>query len=263
MGITDLLEFLQAECASACVSVDLLKISRGFAHRKRGGLGEVHNGRFCLVLDAECCIDRLYGGFFSDWVCGGQFNRTTDFLASLITTCRNANLELMVVFNGSLEKEKMNEWFNIQMEKKGKVRNVMRHIVNKGTPPPKVWWSAPVFIEGALRMALTHLGVTVACSMEDHHQEVIGFCREHNLQGIIAQDSVYAIFDPPRYFSSNDLKLTYKGSLETKEYIIDEVAKCLNLNPNRFCIFAALLGESGRRGREGRGEGAEEQGEEC
>jgi hypothetical protein len=30
--------------------------------------------------------------------------------------------------------------------------------------------------------------------------------------------------------------------LETKEFILDEVAKGLNLNPNRFCVLAALLG---------------------
>ena len=30
--------------------------------------------------------------------------------------------------------------------------------------------------------------------------------------------------------------------METKEFILDEVAKGLNLNPNRFCVLAALLG---------------------
>lgn len=34
----------------------------------------------------------------------------------------------------------------------------------------------------------------------------------------------------------------FQGSLETKEFILDEVAKGLNLNPNRFCVLAALLG---------------------
>ncbi|XP_025108556.1 constitutive coactivator of PPAR-gamma-like protein 1 homolog isoform X2 [Pomacea canaliculata] len=242
MGIADFQDFLETECSSACVSVDLLKISRGFVQPKRRGGRNGGNGRFCLVVDAESCLDRLYGGFFSDWVCGGQWNRMTAFLTSLIRACHNANMELVVFFNGALEKEKTNEWYSHQIAQKDKVRYVLRHIANKGTPPPKVWWIPPVFLHGALRMALAHLGVTVACSMDDHHQEVIGFCREHNLQGIIAQESVYTIFDPPRYFSSNNLKLTYKGSLETKEYIMDEIAKCLNLNPNRFSIFAALLG---------------------
>ncbi|CAM1306231.1 FAM120A (predicted), partial [Pycnogonum litorale] len=60
--------------------------------------------------------------------------------------------------------------------------------------------------------------------------------------GVVAEDAEYAIFDPPRYFSSELLKLTYKGSLETKEIILDEVAKSMNLHPKRFCVFAALLG---------------------
>ncbi|KAL8620412.1 hypothetical protein ACOMHN_055493 [Nucella lapillus] len=245
MGITDLEEFLENECGNACVSVDLLKISRGFAQSQsmpKRGVGIGGNGRFSLVVDGECCLDRLYGGYVSDWVCGGQLNRMTAFLTNLSNAYRNANMELVVVFNGALEKEKIGEWVSNQLEQKEKVRNVFRHIGNRGTPPPKVWWSAPVFVQGALRMALAHLGVTVVSSIDDHQQEVIGFCREHNLHGIIAQNPTYIIFDPPRYFSSNNLKLTYKGSLETKEYIMDEIAKCLNLNPNRFSIFATLLG---------------------
>lgn len=48
------------------------------------------------------------------------------------------------------------------------------------------------------------------CSMDDHHQEVIAYCRENNYNGLIADDAEYAAFDPPRYFSSEQLKLTYK-----------------------------------------------------
>ncbi|XP_055881657.1 constitutive coactivator of PPAR-gamma-like protein 1 homolog isoform X2 [Biomphalaria glabrata] len=245
MGIKDFQEFLETECSSACVSVDLLKISRAFVPKRRpiARVGQVGtSGRFCVVVDAESCLDRLYGGYFSDWVCGGQWNRMTSFLGNLVQACHSANMELVVFFNGALENQKINEWMSQQLTQRDKVRYVLRHIANKGTPPPKVWWNQPVFLKEALKMALRQLGVTIACSMDDHHQEVIKFCREHNLQGIIAQESIYTIFDPPRYFSSNNLKLTYKGSLETKEYIMDEIAKCMNLNPNRFCIFAALLG---------------------
>ncbi|ESO82329.1 hypothetical protein LOTGIDRAFT_223375 [Lottia gigantea] len=240
MGINSLQDYLETNCSSACVSVDLLKIARGFVSKRRGRYGG--SARFCLVVDAESCLDRLYGGYYSDWVCGGQWNRMTAFLTNLVQACHNANMELVVFFNGGLESERMNDWFTEQINQKKKVHSILRHLQNKGTPPPKIWWMPPVFLKGSLRMALRHLNVTVACSMDDHFQEVIGFCREHNLQGIIAQESTYAIFDPPRYFSSNNLKLTYKGSLETKEYIMDEIAKCLDLNPNRFCVFAALLG---------------------
>jgi hypothetical protein len=46
--------------------------------------------------------------------------------------------------------------------------------------------------------------------MDDHHQEVIAYCRENGFHGLMADDGEYAVFDPPRYFSSEHLKLTYK-----------------------------------------------------
>lgn len=240
MGIKYLQEYLETHCSGACLSVDLLKISRSYIPKRRGRFP--NNGRFCLIVDSESCLDRLYGGYFSDWVCGGQWNRMINFLENLMQACHNANMDLVVFFNGALESQKMDTWYAEQQSQKKKVNLVLRHIHNKGTPPPKVWWTPPVFLTGALRLALRQLGIGVAMSMDDHEQEVIGFCREHGLQGILGQNSAYAIFDPPRYFSCQNLKLTYKGSLETKEYIMDELAKALDLNPNRFCLFAALLG---------------------
>lgn len=49
MGIQDLQIFLENEG----VGVDLFRIAR------------THPGGFRLVLDAEGCLDRLYGGYFS------------------------------------------------------------------------------------------------------------------------------------------------------------------------------------------------------
>lgn len=119
---------------------------------------------------------------------------------------------------------------------------MLKHISTKGTPPPKIWWTPPVCLRTSLRMALRHLNVTVLCSMDDHHQEVIAYCRENSFNGLIADDAEYASFDPPRYFSSEQLKLTYKGSLDTKEYILPELLKALNIPSDRLCLLAALLG---------------------
>ncbi|XP_013408866.1 constitutive coactivator of PPAR-gamma-like protein 1 isoform X2 [Lingula anatina] len=236
MGISSLHEFIEASCKEACVPVDLLQIARGYS---RGNAA----GRFRLVIDAESCLDRLYGGFYSDWACGGEWNRMVHFLTNLTEACRGANLELVVFFSGALEKEKMRDWEKEQTEKRKRANLVLKHVFNKATPPPKVWWLPPVCLRPCLRMALRHMGVQVACSMDDHHQEVIAYCRENDFQGILAQDAVYTIFDPPRYFSSEHLKLTYKGTLETREYFVNAVAKALDLNPTRFCVFAALLGD--------------------
>ncbi|XP_076994781.1 constitutive coactivator of PPAR-gamma-like protein 1 isoform X2 [Tamandua tetradactyla] len=83
----------------------------------------------------------------------------------------------------------------------------------------------------------------VAQSIEDHHQEVIGFCRENGFHGLVAYDSDYALCSVPYYFSAHALKLSRNGkSLTTSQYLMHEVARQLDLNPNRFPIFAALLG---------------------
>ncbi|XP_069703261.1 constitutive coactivator of PPAR-gamma-like protein 1 homolog isoform X1 [Periplaneta americana] len=252
MGVQDLQSFLEGpQVTGGSVPVDLLRIAHGFAQRqarqqqrggKSGGSQHAANNKLSLVVDGECCLDRLYGGYFSDWACGGQWNRMVQFLAVLIQTVQTSHIELAVFFNGCLEQQRMGEWIASQQEVRKKINQVLKHINTKGTPPPKVWWTAPVCLRTCLRMALRHLSVSVLCTMDDHHQEVIAYCRENGFHGLMADDGEYAVFDPPRYFSSEHLKLTYKGSLETKEYILSEVAKGLGLSPDRFCILAALLG---------------------
>ncbi|XP_068208238.1 constitutive coactivator of PPAR-gamma-like protein 1 homolog isoform X4 [Palaemon carinicauda] len=246
MAIQDLQRFLESQVPGACVPVDLLKIARSVAVR-RGNPRNIPRGGYVhspltLVVDGECCLDRLYGGFFSDWVCGGQWNRMVQFLAVLIQTVQNNNIELAVFFNGALEQQRLSEWARQECSLRKNVNSVLKHVSVKGTPPPKVWWVAPVGLRTCLRMALRHLNIQVLCTMDDHHQEVIAFCRENNYHGLMAEDAEYIIFDPPRYFSSHQLKLTYKGSLETKEFILDEVARGLGLQRNHFCLLAALLG---------------------
>lgn len=47
-------------------------------------------------------------------------------------------------------------------------------------------------------------------STDDHHQEVVGLCRERGYAGIVGNSGEYLAFQPPRYFSSSLLKLTYR-----------------------------------------------------
>jgi len=69
MGIQDLQTFLDSNCVQGgSMPVDLLKISRLVVQRQRNRMvkGQLHNtGKLRLVLDGECCLDRLYGGYFS------------------------------------------------------------------------------------------------------------------------------------------------------------------------------------------------------
>lgn len=249
MGVQDLQTFLESPSVTGgTVNVELLKVARSVVSKQNGKqkkqkeslLGGPH--LFSLVVDAECCIDRLYGGFFSDWVSGGEWKRMVQFLSVLIDTVQTGKIDLIFFFNGSLESERMREWVATQLKARENINLVFKHINSKGTPPPKVWWVPPTGLRTALRMAMRHLGLTTVTSMDDHRQETIAYLRENSLHGLVADDAEYAVFDPPRYFSASNLKLTYKGMVETKEYQLSQLAKSLDLPRERFCLLAALLG---------------------
>lgn len=72
--------------------------------------------------------------------------------------------------------------------------------------------------------------------------EVIDYYHEHKLNGIIGLHPDYIVFNVSRYFSSHDIRLSYKGALETKEYFMATFLNHLNLLPEQLAIIAVLLG---------------------
>nr|XP_049703289.1 constitutive coactivator of PPAR-gamma-like protein 1 isoform X1 [Helicoverpa armigera]XP_049703290.1 constitutive coactivator of PPAR-gamma-like protein 1 isoform X1 [Helicoverpa armigera] len=228
MGIQDLQTFLENEG----VGVDLFRIARN------------HAGGFRLVLDAEGCLDRLYGGYFSDWACGGQWARCVQFLTTLAQALAEHQVALCVCFNGAHPTPPAlpQHWIQTQATYRQRVNSVLRHIVTKGTPPPKVWWVPPMGLHSCLRTALRYLNIPIMVSSDDHCQEVVGLCREKTYAGLVGCSGEYLVFQPPRYFSSSQLKLTYRSSLETKEYMVHELPQVLEVPQDRLCLMAALLG---------------------
>ncbi|XP_063361362.1 constitutive coactivator of PPAR-gamma-like protein 1 [Cydia amplana] len=228
MGIQDLQTYLENEG----VGVDLFRIARN------------HAGGFRLVLDAEGCLDRLYGGYFSDWACGGQWARCVQFLTTLAQALAEHQVALCVCFNGAHPAPPVapQHWIQTQSTYRQRVNSVLRHIVTKGTPPPKVWWVPPMGLHSCLRTALRYLNIPIMVSSDDHCQEVVGLCREKTYAGLVGCSGEYLVFQPPRYFSSSQLKLTYRSSLETKEYKIHELPELLDVPQDRLCLLAALLG---------------------
>ncbi|XP_075970651.1 constitutive coactivator of PPAR-gamma-like protein 1 homolog isoform X2 [Anticarsia gemmatalis] len=228
MGIQDLQTFLENEG----VGVDLFRIARN------------HAGGFRLVLDAEGCLDRLYGGYFSDWACGGQWARCVQFLTTLAQALAEHQVALCVCFNGAHPTPPAlpQHWIQTQATYRQRVNSVLRHIVTKGTPPPKVWWVPPMGLHSCLRTALRYLNIPIMVSSDDHCQEVVGLCREKTYAGLVGCSGEYLVFQPPRYFSSSQLKLTYRSSLETKEYMVHELPQVLDVPQDRLCLMAALLG---------------------
>uniref|UniRef100_A0A8C2XYE6 Family with sequence similarity 120A n=1 Tax=Capra hircus TaxID=9925 RepID=A0A8C2XYE6_CAPHI len=228
MGVQGFQDYIEKHCPSAVVPVELQKLARGSL--VGGGRQRPPHTPLRLLVDADNCL-------------GGQWNHMLGYLAALAKACFGGNIELFVFFNGALEKARLHEWVKRQGNERQTAQQIVSHVQNKGTPPPKVWFLPPVCMAHCIRLALIRFHVKVAQSIEDHHQEVIGFCRENGFHGLVAYDSDYALCNIPYYFSAHALKLSRNGkSLTTSQYLMHEVAKQLDLNPNRFPIFAALLG---------------------
>ncbi|XP_016420168.1 constitutive coactivator of PPAR-gamma-like protein 1 [Sinocyclocheilus rhinocerous] len=241
MGVQGFQEYIEKHCPNAVVPVELQKLARGSL--VGGGRQRPPQIPLRLLVDADNCLHRLYGGFYTDWVSGGQWNHMLGYLAALAKTCFNGNIELLVCFNGALEKGRLHEWVKRQVNERQTAQQIVSHVQNKGTPPPKVWFLPPVCMAHCIRLALLRFHIGVVQTIEDHHQEVIALFRENGFHGLVAYDSDYALCNIPYYFSAHALKLSRNGkSLTTSQYLMHEVAKQLNLNPNRFVIFASLLG---------------------
>lgn len=151
MGVQDLQTFLESPSVTGgTVSVELLKVARSVVTKQNGRNKKQKESLlggpnlFSLVVDAECCIDRLYGGYFSgmstvllnitfnygfhihiqlsiifivsDWVSGGEWKRMVQFLSVLIETVQTGKIDLVFFFNGSLESERMREWIASQLK---------------------------------------------------------------------------------------------------------------------------------------------------
>lgn len=79
-------------------------------------------------------------------------------------------------------------------------------------------------------------------TVEDYYHEIMAYSAINDVQGILSDDSVFALLKPPRLFSAHDFKLTYKGSLETKEYLLANWTDQQKLSTDRFPLLASLLG---------------------
>lgn len=179
--------------------------------------------------------------FFSlDWACGGQWNRAYQFCQLLVNAFKQAHIDVIAFFDGTLKEHKKTT--NIHNDYRQRTNSVLKHIRMISTPPPKIWWLAPSGTRTCIRNALRNLNIVVVQTVNDHTMEVIEYYRDHKLDGILGVHPDYIIANTQRYFSSHDLRLSYKGSLETKEYLVSKLLTNLSLTGDHLPFVACLLG---------------------
>ncbi|XP_055696883.1 constitutive coactivator of PPAR-gamma-like protein 1 isoform X2 [Phlebotomus papatasi] len=235
INATDLHAFL-GKIEGGSVAVDLLKIVPAAGNAK----SKQKNGKIRLALDMEDCLDRFYGGYYSDWACGGQWNRAYQFVQLLANAFSTAQIEIIAFFDGTLRENKRLE--GERNDYRQKTISVLKHIRMIGTPPPKIWWLPPSGLRTCLRNAMRNINIQVIQTIHDHTMEVIEYFHEHRLDGILGVHPDYIIANCSRYFSSHDLRLSYKGSLETKEYSVSKLLSSLSLTADHLPFVAVLLG---------------------
>jgi len=111
-----------------------------------------------VVVDGECCLDRLYGGYYSDWASGGQWNRMLFYIGNLAQACKTNGLHITIAFRGGVEKEHAEELFRGNKDFRERLNRVLTHLLNRGTPPPKVWWLPPTCLREAICLAMQVYG---------------------------------------------------------------------------------------------------------
>ncbi|XP_078520685.1 constitutive coactivator of PPAR-gamma-like protein 2 isoform X1 [Lissotriton helveticus] len=242
MGVQGLQEFVEKRCPGAVVPVDLLKLARAVW---RGSPGPplppgASPPPARVLVDAGSAMQRLYGGYQTDWVCGGQWGAMLGYLWALAGA---GGLELALALPGALGKPRLPEWARRAQAERQTAQLIVGHVGHKGTPPPRAWFLPPACLQHCLRLALLRFRVKVFQTLEDHHLEVVAFYRENGFHGLIAHDSEYALCNIPSYYSSHALKLSWNGkNLTTNQFLMQEVAKQLGLKLAHFPLFAALLG---------------------
>ena len=83
------------------------------------------------------------------------------YLAALSEACFKGNIELLVCFSGALEKGRLHEWVERQVNEQTAQQSIS-HVQNKGTPPPKVWFLPPVCMVHCIRLALHRFRIGVS-----------------------------------------------------------------------------------------------------
>ena len=58
-----------------------------------------------------------------------------------------------------------------QLKIKQNVKNILKHLNKRGTPPPKVWWVPPTGIRSVLRLALRYVNNKLMNSKTNHFLE--------------------------------------------------------------------------------------------
>ena len=238
MGIQGLQSFVEIQCSDeAWRDVDFKELIQTLNH------GKPSNAPSVLVVDAMSCLKHFYASN-TDWVCGGQWNELLRNVENFVKAFRQINIELVVFFDGEQDTAKIQCWIQEEDENRQLVRQILSHVHNTSTFPPKRHFFAPKSLATCLRLAFRCRDVVVCSTVGDLHKEIINYCKRFSCLGILGYHSDYLLLDAMSYFSSSHLKTAKKNGATSVKFNTDVIFRELELDRSRLALFSTLLGNS-------------------
>ncbi|CAF1454305.1 unnamed protein product [Rotaria magnacalcarata] len=212
-----------------------------------------------LIIDVDTTLERLYGGFYPDWLAGGEWSHLYSYILSLLKTCQELSLCLIFCFDGTLYRSGQSQWYYEQLQHRKKVNQIFKHLKqNKSGLPRRQLWLPPPAFQLCLRIILREINSshfimyqTWGYGQCQHQEQIKSYARQYNqnLIGIVSSDIEF-LFSPKinnknillKYFSSKNFKLSLKGKLTLVEIKLNQLKDKFTLDNKQFSLLLTLLG---------------------
>ena len=251
IGVNHILDCLELNTPSyKCDIEELIRYKRE-NHPENSSSSQLYH----LIIDVDTTLERLYGGFYSDWLAGGEWSHLYSYILSLLKTCQELSLCIIFCFDGTIYRYGQSQWYYEQIQQRKKVNQIFKHLKqNKsGLPRRQLWLSPPAF-QLCLRTIIRELNSPYLIMYQTwgygscQHQEAIkSYSKQYyqSLIGIISSDIEF-LFSKNillKYFSSKNFKLSLKGKLTLVEIQLKQIQEKFSLDNPQFALLFTLLGK--------------------
>ena len=193
-----------------------------------------------LVVDGLSCLRVFYNPRL-DWLCGGQWTELRDELHSFVRRFTNSGFQLVVIFDGVVERGKRSVWVHRRKQDMRTIRHVFEHVKTTGHQPKRNMLCLPAALSTFVKMTLKSTGVDVINSLGEADKEIAQYCLAKKCFGVLGEDSDYLIYPVQNYFTTKDIHVGEKR-VDMIRYDRDKFCALLGILPSRLPVLAGLCG---------------------
>ena len=196
--------------------------------------------RDLLVVDGNSLLRDFYTPDL-DWTCGGEWLALRDAVHDFVRRFRRVGFDLVVIFDGAVEKSKRRTWTERRRNEQSKIQRIFDVIITGGRRPDNRLCLLPSGLSTYVRAALKSCECTVFNSFGEADREIAQYCIDHDAYGVLGQDSDYFIYPLTRHFGTKNLSVRDREVVMV-EHNLGAITKALGLELSRLPVFAALCG---------------------